>query len=379
MQDYCERTGQRELLEQWDPEKNGDLTPGGVSYGSKQEVWWRCLEGHSWKVSVTSRTNNHTECPYCAGKRSIPGKTDLSTLFPDLAKEWDPVRNLPLTPEQVLPGSHKKAWWRCEKGHEWQAIIKSRVSGCGCPVCANRALEQGENDLATRYPELSRQWHPTKNGALRPEDVLAGTHRKVWWRCEKGHEWQAQVSARVNGNSGCPVCGGKVVIPGENDLLSRFPQIAAQWETERNGSLRPDQVSPYSNRRVWWRCDRGHVYRAAVSSRTMRGSDCPYCAGKKVLPGFNDLATREPAIAAQWHPTLNGTLTPAMVTVGSHQKVWWQCPQGHVWKTVIHIRTGPKRCGCPVCAGKVRQRNYQRYMTAEPETAHSLWGSQHIK
>lgn len=379
MQSYCERTGQRELLDQWDPEKNGALTPGGVSYGSKRAVWWRCPKGHSWKVSVTSRTNNHTECPYCAGKRAIPGQTDLAALYPKLAEEWDPVKNLPLTPDQVLPGSHQKVWWRCEKGHEWQAEIKSRVSGCGCPVCVNRSLEQGENDLASRYPQLSRQWHPTKNGSLRPEDVLAGTHRKVWWRCEKGHEWQAQVSARVRGNSGCPVCSGKVVVPGENDLLSRFPRIAAQWDGERNGDLKPDGISPYSNRRVWWKCDKGHSYRATVASRTMRDSGCPYCAGKKVLPGFNDLATRDPEVAAQWHPTLNGSLRPDMVTAGSHRKVWWQCDQGHVWKTVIHIRTGPKRCGCPVCAGKVRQENNQRYMTADPGAAYGLWGSQHIK
>lgn len=378
MRDYCQRTEQTDLLEQWDAERNGSLTPDTISYGSKRNVWWLCGEGHSWQVSVTSRTNNHTGCPYCGGKRPVPGATDLGTLYPELKKEWHPTKNLPLTPEQLLPGSHRKVWWQCVDGHEWKAVVKSRVSGCGCPVCANRELKAGANDLASQFPELSRQWHPTKNGSLRPEDVLCGTHRKVWWQCEKGHEWRAQVSARVNGGSGCPVCGGKVVVPGENDLLSRYPLIACQWDKEKNGELTPAQVSPYSNKRVWWRCERGHSYRAVISSRTMRGSGCPYCAGKKVLPGFNDLETVEPEIAAQWHPTLNGTLTPRMVTAGSHRKVWWQCPLGHVWKTVIHIRTGAKRCGCPVCAGKVKQRNDQRYMSAEPGIPRAFRGSVHI-
>ena len=128
------------------------------------------------------------------------------------------------------------------------------------------------------------------------------------------------------------------MLPGFNDLASRFPELVSQWDTEKNDALTPQQVTPYANRKVWWRCPKGHVYQATVFSRTMNGSGCPYCAGKKVLPGFNDLSTREPELAKQWHPTLNGNFTPEMVTVGSHHKVWWICPQGHVWKlSLIHI------------------------------------------
>ncbi|MFQ9411997.1 MAG: zinc-ribbon domain-containing protein [Evtepia gabavorous] len=118
--------------------------------------------------------------------------------------------------------------------------------------------------------------------------------------------------------------------------------------------LDPQQVSPYSNRAVWWRCGLGHSWHAAISTRAW-GSDCPYCAGRKVLAGFNDLATRYPELAQTWDPVLNGALTPAMVTPGSHKKVWWRCPENHVWKAVVYSRTSDKRCGCPVCAGKVSQ------------------------
>ena len=67
----------------------------------------------------------------------------------------------------------------------------------------------------------------------------------------------------------------------------------------------------------------------------------------------------------QWHPTLNGTLTPQMVTVGSHKKVWWQCPEGHVWKAVVYARAGPGKSGCPVCAGIVRSERQDRYRSLQ--------------
>lgn len=93
----------------------------------------------------------------------------------------------------------------------------------------------------------------------------------------------------------------------------------------------------------------------------MVGSSCPYCAGKKVLAGFNDLVTTEPEIAAQWHHTLNGSLTPQMVTAGSHKKAWWLWAEGHVWKAAIYSRAGKQRHGCPVCAGVVNGKRKERY------------------
>lgn len=118
---------------------------------------------------------------------------------------------------------------------------------------------------------------------------------------------------------------------------------------EKNGTLLPSAVSPYSNRRVWWRDELGHVWQATVSARTQHGSGCPYCSGKTALPGFNDLATLAPEVAAQWHPTLNGTLTPDQVTAGSHRTAWWECPSGHIWKAIVYSRAGPQKCGSRLC------------------------------
>lgn len=255
----------------------------------------------------------------------------------------------------LRPAAIGLVWWKCEKGHSWRVSVRSRVSGSGCPVCAGRQLLAGENDLVSQFPELALEWDRQKNGALTPESAIPGSSRRVWWRCEAGHSWFASISSRAYRNSGCPICAGKQVLQGFNDLASKNPAIAMQWDAKKNGTLTPQDVTIGSNRIVWWRCAKGHSFQAAVATRTMQASNCPYCTNRKVLAGFNDLATVEPRIAAEWHPTLNGTLTPEMVTPGSTKRVWWECAYGHVWKAAIYSRTGKKKCGCPVCAGKARK------------------------
>lgn len=358
--DYCTEHGELSLLRQWHPLLNAPLTPHTIACGSSRKVWWRCEKGHEWQAAVYPRVGRGSGCPYCTGKRAWPGENDLASQRPDLAAQWDGEKNAPLTPDSVTTGSHRMIWWRCEKGHQWRAMIKTRVAGCGCPICTNRELLPGVNDLATTRPELAAQWDKEKNGSLTPSQVVAGTRRRVWWRCEKGHQWQSLVASRADG-AGCPICAGKQILPGENDFASSFPGVAAQWHPKKNGSLRPSDVAPTSNRRVWWRCPVGHDYPAVISARTAGATECPYCTGRKVFPGFNDLQTLQPALAAQWHPTLNGSLTPEMVTIGSHRKIWWRCADGHVWKAVVYARAGPQRSGCPVCAGRVKLSRAEYY------------------
>ena len=367
--EYCTAESRfRPLLDEWDAARNLPLTPQSVTHGSHAQVWWRCGSGHSWRAAVFTRTGG-AGCPYCAGRRVQPGFNDLATLYPALAEQWDREKNAPLDPSRVSAGSPKAAWWRCGKGHSWRAVVKSRVSGCGCPVCAGRQLLPGENDLATLFPELAAQWDPDRNGSLTPRDVPPGTKKRAWWTCAHGHHWSAPVCARTGSQSGCPVCAGKQVLPQFNDLASRNPQLAAQWDQKRNGPLTPQQVTPTSNRKAWWLCPRGHSFQAVIAART-NGSDCPYCTNRKVLKGFNDLATLAPRVAAEWHPTLNGALTPEQVTPGSRKKVWWRCAYGHVWKAVIYPRTGPKKCGCPVCAGTQKRPRPPAQPTPRPPIAY---------
>lgn len=377
LEEFCITNNRLDLLRQWNSEKNGNLLPSNISSGSSQKVWWIDELGHEWNQSVYSRCACGYGCPICSGRVVLPGFNDLASLNPNLAEQWHPTKNGTLTPQSVRPGSSKKVWWICEKGHEWQATIASRSSGTDCPVCANRKILPGENDLATTHPQLAAQWHPTKNGTLTPQMISHGYDRKVWWLCSKGHEWQASPNSRVKTGAQCPVCSNYIVLPGYNDLATTHPKIAAQWHPTMNGDLTPRQIVAGSNRSIWWQCNFGHKWCSKVVDRTRGTNGCPYCSNQKVQKGFNDLATTHPKIAAQWHPTLNGKLAPEMVTAGSTRRVWWRCSEGHTWRTAVYNRAGRfKQTECPVCSGnakvKYRQRYYETCFTGILDTTLSM-------
>lgn len=127
--------------------------------------------------------------------------------------------------------------------------------------------------------------------------------------------------------------------------------LLEEWADDRNGDLTPDSVTAASGKRVWWQCANGHTWQTAVYARTKQDAGCPYCSNHFVWQGFNDLASQEPGIAAEWYQPLNGNMTPETVLVSSHYKAWWRCPLGHIWRTEVLVRT-VLGCGCPICAGQ---------------------------
>lgn len=130
----------------------------------------------------------------------------LADVHPDIAEQWHPTKNGVVRPTDVTSNTHKVFWWKCPEGHEWEAPIAGRTRSKGCPICSGKRTVAGINDLATKMPELARQWHPTKNMGLQPSDVTVGSGKKVWWRCDTcGHEWEAVIGSRSKGH-GCPKC-----------------------------------------------------------------------------------------------------------------------------------------------------------------------------
>lgn len=234
-----------ELTKEWHPTKNGYLRPNMISFSSAKKVWWLGKCGHEWQASVDNRRHGNG-CPICAGFQVLEGYNDLATIFPELAKEWCLERNGDLLPTQVTRGSRKKVWWVCSEGHEYEASVSNRVFGRGCPICAlkrrgelriqNKIAKEGS--LAEREPTLAKEWHPTRNGNLRPEDVTRGSDKKVWWKCERGHEYEATISNRSYGK-GCPICAGKKIVQGINDLATMNPKLASEWSYQSNQELMP--------------------------------------------------------------------------------------------------------------------------------------------
>lgn len=267
-----------ELAKQWDNEENGNIKPDLVLAGSNQKVGWRCEKGHRWKATVESRHHRNYGCPYCAGKRVITGVNDIKTKNPKLILEWDYIKNGKLKPEEVSYQSHKKIWWKCKYKHSWQADVAARNKGNGCPVCNNKKIIKGVNDLFTINPELALEWAERRNGYLTPYDVSAGSNKIVWWECSEGHEWCASVNDRNRGK-GCPTCANRKIIKGFNDLKTINPKLAKEWNFQKNKNLKPTQVSSNSNKSVWWKCSKGHEWIATVNDRS-RGNGCPFCYGK---------------------------------------------------------------------------------------------------
>ena len=333
------------LAEQWDYSKNAQR-PSEVTACSGRHIWWRCAKGHSWRSTVANRQIGRG-CPYCARKKAFPGETDLATANPELAVEWDYEKNGGRTPDQFLPQSAKKVWWKCKNGHSWRTSIQGRYIGSGCPFCAGQVVMKGVNDLLGQCPAIAEQWDSHKNH-LRPDEIHAYSNQYAWWLCSRGHSWEARVSNRTSLGRGCPYCSGHLTIPGETDLFTRCPHLAAEWDYEKN-TEDIHATSECSSKKVWWKCRNGHSWLANVHSRR-NGNGCPYCAGFKAIPGETDLLTLDPALALEWDYERN-TLNITAITLKSNIKVWWVCEHGHRWKAKVCNRAIGR--GCPFCAGKV--------------------------
>lgn len=274
-------------------------------------------------------------------------ENNLLIQFPTIASEWNYEKNIGLAPETVTAKSSKKVWWKCSEGHEWQSTVANRTNGGnGCPYCSGRFPVIGVNDFETIYPDAAKEWNYEKNGQMKPSDFTSSSSKKVWWKCSKGHEWYVSISGRSQG-SGCPYCAGKAILAGYNDLLTLNPGLAKEWNYERNALL-PTQVTTGTNKKAWWRCSNGHEWESKIYHRH-QGSGCPYCAGRKAIPGKNDLATLSPDLVEEWNYEKN-FVNPTEVTIYSNKKVWWKCKKGHEWQSMINNRTAGN--GCPICSSE---------------------------
>ncbi|MCL2540116.1 MAG: zinc-ribbon domain-containing protein [Firmicutes bacterium] len=209
----------------------------------------------------------------------------------ELLKEWNYKKNKDISPKDYARGSDKKVWWICEHGHEWQAGIGYRTAfGIPCPVCnKTHTLVSGVNDLATLNPALAREWDYYRNSGLRPTKIMPRSMKKVWWKCEEGHSYQAIVNNRSQG-SGCPICAGRNEISKKINLKIQNPKIADEWNYQKN-LKGPESISSSSNKIVWWKCSKcGHEWEEKVSSRLGKNRECPECSriSKKDLNKFED-------------------------------------------------------------------------------------------
>ena len=439
----------KKIMKEWNWEKNRELDPQKLALGSAKIAWWKCSEcGYEWKTSVRHRAQRGQGCPKCAElKRQFSRmKTIINTHKPieeqRLIKEWNYERNFPSTPNDYTVGSNKRVWWKCSKcGYEWSSKISNRaVSNRGCPCCSNKVVVAGINDLATTNAELAKEWDYEKN-ELTPNDVTIGSGKKIWWKCPKGHSYQASVMHRGHGTN-CPVCFTgrqtsfaekaffyyikkvrpdaisrcKTVLDGKMELDIYIPSLnfgieydGAYWHDKKESKAREkkkfllcqqknikllrikekepnvlddyiatftwfadpsgnnktldeliqrliDEIDPitgpwftrnplnvYSSVRVDTKKDRFEIMQMFISEET------------------NNLAKSNPELVDEWNYERNSGLTPEMFSPKSGKKVWWKCSKcGNEWETTIGHRTAGT--GCKKCHLSLSSKTTKRIL-----------------
>ena len=268
------------LVAEWHPTKNKNKFPDDYLYQSNKKVWWKCERGHEWETSIDNRAKKRG-CPYCSN-RLVCNDNNLAVINPSLAKYWSPKNKVP--PTMVLPRSGKKFLWACEHGHEWEDrphnLFKKKFP---CPKCEYADRGDGlreatdNHNLATENPILMHEWNYAKNDKP-PTYYMPKSNDKVWWKCEHGHEWQANIDSRTRGN-GCPYCGKTLASP-EYNLKVLYPDLMHEWHPTKNGDKKPEKFRPQSNHKVWWQCAKGHEWEAVIGNRTTLGNGCPSCSNQ---------------------------------------------------------------------------------------------------
>lgn len=333
------------LVDQWDYTKNFPLTPKDVFANGAAKVWWICSKGHEWETYLYSRQDS--SCKFCLKEKPSNIRKDWASKYPKIAKEWHPTKNknpLPLKGDYRID---EKAWWICDQGHEWEAIISNRAyKGISCTICSGRNPNIGVNDLATLRPDIILFWAWELNNT-NPSEYKEFSNEKVYWKCVKGHITRDSINHKTNGR-GCKFCSNKAILVGFNDLAATHPLLAAEWDFLKN-TLLPTEIFGGNIEKRWWVCSKGHSYDSSANKRTFYGRGCPYCSNQKILIGYNDLATTAPEVLDRWDYSKNINYTPQ--TVGRNMKtmIWWVCSKGHEWQRRIR-----NQCNsivyCPECS-----------------------------
>jgi len=429
------------IAAKWHPTLNGDERPEYYTYSSSQQFYWYCRKCKgSWQAVIRSRHPEDKGCPYCKNRILLKGYNDLQTRFPLIALDWDYEENSPLTPSDILWCSSNKVSWLCSVcGHKWKAMVWPRTKkDYGCPKCV-RAYQ-------TSYPEQVIYYYVKTYfpDALNRDKTTIGSELDIYIPSIKtAIEYDSKLHKRVlekdmAKNKICKDKGIRLIrvlesdldeyldcicikrestsnsdlvkvlykifyllgvqpdvdldrdnskilelyisLRRKNSLATLYPALAEEWNHEKNGTIKPEMMPAHSNHKVWWKCRKcNYEWLATVNARA-RGTKCPFCNHKKssdnnpyaylsfVIEGKNDLASQNPSLASEWHPTKNGDLKPNQVIAHSMKRVWWQCNDcGYEWDATISHRNSKTKPGCPLCANQVVVKGVNDLATLKPE------------
>lgn len=407
------------IAEIWHPNKNLPLHPDEVLCGSGKRVWWLGKCGHVFDQSINNMVKG-AGCPYCSHQKLLPGYNDFASTNPELLSEWDYEKN-DVQPDEIMPNSHYKAWWKCPFGHSYQAWMSSRCgkTHTGCSVC--------DKENHTSFPEQALFYYIKQlfQDACNSDREAIGIELDIYIPSQKtaieydGFIWHKNNAYELKKNSQCKQHGIRLIriredgLPNFQDceciirkdlrsssglnkaildalsilggssidvdvdrdsafiyssyittrktqsLMAKEPLIAKEWHPEKNGYLTPEMVYPLSSKKVWWLGACGHEWYMSIQNRVLQRCNCPICSGKRIVSGINDLLSNYPDLCNEWNYELNNKagIFPDHVAPHSDRKAWWSCKRcGHTWYAKIDGRTR-MQAGCPECGKAVISRS----------------------
>lgn len=376
-----------EIAKEWHPTKNGDLLPSEISKKNGKKVWWICKYGHEWQATPHDRATNNTGCPICSKRRltSFPEQAIffyIRKLYPDATNRFKDIFNNGMELDIYVPSIRfaveydGAAWHNNEEVHRRE---KLKYDICNKnKITLYRVKEHtGEkwNDVADAIYYI----HKRKNEAELQPTIQAimdsiDPESNMWTR---SNPRQIHSSIIVNLERDANAIR-EYLTPIPNSLSELRSDLVAEWNVEKNGNLRPEMFGINSNDKVWWKCSKcGHEWQTSVIHRGgKRNSGCPECAKelkgetftKRRVEERGSLAEKNPDLAAEWHPTKNGNLTPADITEKRFANVWWKCSKcGYEWEASPNNRS--RGIGCPCCSGRVPQIGENDFQTLYSEVA----------
>ena len=362
-----------ELVAKYDFDKNKEI---GLNFEtltarSSSKVWWKCSEcGNSWFATIASQNDKIEHgCPYCSGRLVIKGKTDLLTLFPDIAKEWDYEKNGDLLPSDISSKSSLKVWWKCSEGHEWKATVGNRThNNSGCPRCnlenVNSFCEQAVYFYVKKaFPDAINGDHHL---GVELDIFIPSINVAVEYDGEAWHNSEERKQNDIKKNSLCAENGVKLIRIRE----PRLPQLENCEVIRRDDSTSDKSL----NRAIFDLLELLGVSGVEIDITSDSSFILEQFATKKYE---RSLLYCFPSVAAEWHPTKNGNLTPDKVSKASCRTVWWLGKCGHEWQMPISSRTNTssrngverKPQGCPFCSSKRLLIGFNDLLSKYPEIA----------
>ena len=362
----------------WHPIRNGGLLPEDVCKGSNKKYWFKCHEcSHDFEININYITGRGSWCQYCCKpSKKICNDSNCKHCFEksfashEKAKFWHPTKNGEIEPRNISIRTNKKYWFKCDVcHHDFDINISSISNGSWCRYCVNSICD----DLNCKHcfnrsfaiSEKSKYWHPTKNGKIKPRDVMKSVSNKYWFKCHTcDHDLELLLS-NVSKGQWCAycckpcqkLCGNKKCNHCFKNSFASHDK-AKYWNTTKNNDIHPWNVVLNSERKYWFDCSKCcHSFEMGLDKITS-GCWCPYCCKpcKNLCESDNCKHCFKNSFASHekskfWHPNKNIGLKPRDIHLNSTNISWFKCPDcNHDFDKVTYsIMNGH---WCPFCSNQ---------------------------